>query len=88
MVNDNANAFGVLLHISPHMFRHTFATELHNEEVDIRYIQQFPGHSSIATIRFIFISAQAKPVRYWSQSIREIKLICPLYYISIEKWKK
>lgn len=49
MVNDYANAVGTPLHITPHMFRHTFATELHNEDVDIRYIQQFLGHSSIAT---------------------------------------
>ena len=49
MVNDYANAVDAPLHITPHMFRHTFATELHNEDVDIRYIQQFLGHSSIAT---------------------------------------
>lgn len=49
MVNDYANAVGTPLHITPHIFRHTFATELHNEDVDIRYIQQFLGHSSIAT---------------------------------------
>lgn len=49
MVNDYANAVGAPLHITPHMFRHTFATELHNEDVDIRYIQQFLGHSSIST---------------------------------------
>ena len=49
IVNDYANAVGAPLHITPHMFRHTFATELHNEDVDIRYIQQFLGHSSIAT---------------------------------------
>lgn len=49
MVNDYANAAHAPMHITPHMFRHTFATELHNEDVDIRYIQQFLGHSSIAT---------------------------------------
>lgn len=49
MVDDYAKAVDAPLHITPHMFRHTFATELHNEDVDIRYIQQFLGHSSIAT---------------------------------------
>lgn len=57
MVKDYANAAHAPLHITPHMFRHTFATELHNEDVDIRYIQQFLGHSSIATTQiYIHIS--------------------------------
>lgn len=40
---------GIDLHITPHMFRHAFATLLLEEDVDIRYIQQLLGHSSIVT---------------------------------------
>lgn len=36
-------------HITPHTFRHTFATLLLEADVDIKYIQHFLGHSSIAT---------------------------------------
>lgn len=49
MVNKYASAVDAPLHITPHMFRHTFATALHDEDVDIQYIQQFLGHSSITT---------------------------------------
>lgn len=35
--------------ITPHTFRHTFATLLLEENVDIKYIQQILGHSSIMT---------------------------------------
>lgn len=36
-------------HITPHMFRHTFATMLLEQDVDISYIQKILGHSSITT---------------------------------------
>ncbi|WP_297411246.1 tyrosine-type recombinase/integrase [uncultured Alistipes sp.] len=42
-------ASGVNKHVTPHTFRHTFATLLLEEDVDVRYIQNLLGHSSIAT---------------------------------------
>lgn len=49
MICRYAKQSGVTEHITPHMFRHTFATMLLEEDVDIRYIQQILGHSSITT---------------------------------------
>lgn len=49
MITNYAIGAEVPLHITPHMFRHSFATLLLEEDVDIRYIQQMLGHSSITT---------------------------------------
>lgn len=49
MINKYVKQASIEMHITPHMFRHAFATLLLEEEVDIRYIQKMLGHSSIVT---------------------------------------
>ncbi len=49
MINKYAKLAGISMHITPHMFRHSFATLLLEADVDIRYIQKMLGHSSITT---------------------------------------
>jgi integrase/recombinase XerD len=40
---------GIERHITPHMLRHTVATLLLRNGMDIRVVQEFLGHASIAT---------------------------------------
>ena len=49
MVKRYADLAMIDLHVTPHMFRHAFATLLLEEEVDIRFIQKMLGHASITT---------------------------------------
>lgn len=60
MINKYSSMAGIPMHITPHMFRHTFATSLLEMDVDIRYIQEMLGHSSINITQIYTHVATAK----------------------------
>jgi integrase/recombinase XerD len=49
IVLDAANAAGVTEHVSPHVFRHSYATHLLDGGADIRVVQELLGHASVTT---------------------------------------
>lgn len=49
MVRQYRKKANISMNVTPHVFRHSFATLLLEQDVDIRYIQSILGHSSIST---------------------------------------
>lgn len=60
MIKKYCSLANIEMHITPHMFRHTFATSLLEADVDIRYIQEMLGHSSITITEIYTHVAVAK----------------------------
>lgn len=60
MIRKYVKFLNIPIHITPHMFRHTVATLLLENELDIRYIQHLLGHSSISTTEiYTHVTAQS-----------------------------
>lgn len=49
IINDISIKAGINLKISPHTFRHTFATHMLNEGADLRSVQELLGHENLST---------------------------------------
>ena len=49
MVLRAAQDAGITEHVSPHVFRHSYATHLLDGGADIRVVQELLGHASVTT---------------------------------------
>jgi len=63
------------MHLHPHLFRHTYATRLHELGVDLLVIQGLLGHESVATTE---IYTRVSAARQW-QAIQALEGRCPNY---------
>ena len=67
MIKQAALAVGIRKEISPHTFRHSFATHLIEHGADLRAVQEMLGHESIATTE---IYTHVDTSRWQSEIIR------------------
>src|SRR5712692_1267942 len=73
-VHEAAEAAGIRKRVSPHTLRHSFATHLLEQDVDIRVIQVLLGHSKLDTTA-LYARVATKTIRSVASPLEHLKLL-------------
>jgi integrase/recombinase XerD len=73
-VHEAAEAAGIRKRVSPHTLRHSFATHLLEQDVDIRVIQVLLGHSKLDTTA-LYARVATKTIRSVTSPLEHLKLL-------------
>jgi integrase/recombinase XerD len=73
-VHEAAEAAGIRKSVTPHTLRHSFATHLLEQDVDIRVIQVLLGHSKLDTTA-LYARVATKTIRAVTSPLERLKLL-------------
>jgi len=73
-VHEAAESAGIKKRVSPHTLRHSFATHLLEQDVDIRVIQVLLGHSKLDTTA-LYARVATKTIRAVTSPLEHLKLL-------------
>ncbi len=73
-VHEAADAAGIRKRVTPHTLRHSFATHLLEQDVDIRVIQVLLGHSKLDTTA-LYARVATKTIRSVTSPLEHLKML-------------